>query len=289
MDPSYTWNTCASDTGTERSSDEFAVNTGSRARTGNGSSSYSSLVLDSERGELVEANVRLQKKGVSVERSVAALKNHIEAERKRRKRINGHLDTLRTLLPGAKKYDNEVMILGIARFALNVEVEISVDYKIRLHMDKATLLTEVVSRLKELQKNATEGNEGFLIPTDIDEVKVERQDDGSDGAPHSIRASLCCDYKPGLLSNLRQSLGALHLILVKAEIVTLGDRMKNVLVMAICKDQNIENAEVCQSLLSSVHQAFRSVLNKFSASEEFLLGARLSSKRRRVSLCHLNQ
>ncbi|KAK3184003.1 hypothetical protein Dsin_031289 [Dipteronia sinensis] len=259
MDPSYTWNTCTSDTGTERLSDEFAVNTGSRARTGNGSSSYSSLVLDSERGELVEANVRLQKKGVSVERSVAALKNHIEAERKRRKRINGHLDTLRTLLPGAKK------------------------------MDKATLLTEVVSRLKELQKNATEGNEGFLIPTDIDEVKVERQDDGLDGAPHSIRASLCCDYKPGLLSNLRQSLGALHLILVKAEVVTLGDRMKNVLVMVSCKDQNIENTEVCQSLLSSVHQAFRSVLDRFSASEEFLLGARLSNKRRRVSLCHLNQ
>ncbi|KAH7577033.1 hypothetical protein ACOSP7_002229 [Xanthoceras sorbifolium] len=255
MDPPYIWSSCTSDTGTVRlSTDEFPVDTGSRAGTRNGSSSYSSLVLDSERGELVKANVRLQRKGVSVERSVAASKNHIEAERKRRRRINGHLDTLRTLLPGAKK------------------------------MDKATLLSEVIDRLKQLQKNATEANEGFLIPTDIDEVRVERQEDRLDGAPHSIRASLCCDYKPGLLSNLRQALDALHLILVKAEIATLGDRMKNVIVMAGCKEKNIENTEVCQSRMSSVHQALQSVLHKFSASDDFLLGARLSNKRRRISL-----
>lgn len=51
----------------------------------------------------MEANVKLQRKGVSEDRSVAALKNHIEAERNRRKRINGHLDTLRSLIPGATK------------------------------------------------------------------------------------------------------------------------------------------------------------------------------------------
>lgn len=152
-------------------------------------------------------------------------------------------------------------------------------------MDKATLLTEVISQLKELEKNATEASERFVIPTDIDEVKVEQEEDGLDGAPYSIKASLCCNYKPGLLSDLRRVLEALHLSIVKAEIATLEGRMKNIFVMASsCKEQNFENTVVCQSLLSSVHQAISSVLDKFSATEEFLLGARLSNKRRRVSL-----
>ncbi|KDO48321.1 hypothetical protein CISIN_1g037071mg [Citrus sinensis] len=141
-----------------------------------------------------------------------------------------------------------------------------------------------VDDVKELDKNATEATEGFLRPTDIDEVKVEQQEDGLDGAPYSIKASLCCNYKPGLLSDLRRVLEALHLSIVKAEIATLEGSMKNIFVMASCKELNFENTEVCQSLVSSVHQAIRSVLDKFSATEEFLLGAKLSNKRRRVSL-----
>ncbi|QCE15751.1 Myc-type [Vigna unguiculata] len=56
-----------------------------------------------ERGELVEAPVKLERKGLSSERSTEALKNHSEAERRRRARINTHLDTLRTVIPGAMK------------------------------------------------------------------------------------------------------------------------------------------------------------------------------------------
>ncbi|CAK7323643.1 unnamed protein product [Dovyalis caffra] len=41
-----------------------------------------SLALDIERGELVEATVRVERKGLSAERSTAAFGNHIEAEKK---------------------------------------------------------------------------------------------------------------------------------------------------------------------------------------------------------------
>ena len=86
---------------TKRKSDGFE---GSNGVIGSGwcGSSFS-LVLDRERGELVEAPVRLERKGVSTERSIEALKSHSEAERKRRARINAHLDTLRSVIPGTMK------------------------------------------------------------------------------------------------------------------------------------------------------------------------------------------
>lgn len=142
-------------------------------------------------------------------------------------------------------------------------------------MDKATLLAEVISHLKELKRSAAEASDGFVIPMDSDEVIVER-DNGFDGAPDLIRASLCCDYKPGFLSDLRQAIDALHLIIMRAEIATLGGRMKNVVVMTSCKDEHVNDIEVRRALIS--------VLDKFSVSQEFPLGTNFSSKRRRISI-----
>ena len=142
-------------------------------------------------------------------------------------------------------------------------------------MDKASLLAEVVSHLKELKRSAAEASDGFFIPMDFDEVIVERED-GFEGAPYSIRASLCCDFKPGLLPDLKQALNGLHLIIMRAEIATLGGRMKNVLVMTSRKEGKVNHSEV--------RQALRSVLDKFSGSQEFLLGTTFSSKRQRISI-----
>lgn len=63
-----------------------------------------SLVLDSEKGELVKASGRVEKKiGKSEGKTIAALKSHSEAERRRRQRINAHLSTLRNLVPSSDK------------------------------------------------------------------------------------------------------------------------------------------------------------------------------------------
>ena len=150
-------------------------------------------------------------------------------------------------------------------------------------MDKATLLAKVISQVKELKKNAMEASEGLLIPTDADEVEVELYDDGGGEGSMSYKASICCDYRPEILSDLRHTLNALQLQLVRAEISTLEGRMKNVFVYTCCKGGNVK-IEACQALASTVHRALSSVLDKASSSLEYSLRASYPSKRRRISL-----
>ena len=109
MEP-FSWSSGVSSSNFERMNDGFLVNS---IRCGSASSS--SLVLDSARGELVGAPVNMGRKGVSVERSMEALKNHSEAEKRRRARINAHFDTLRSLIPGAKKVC-AVVIVSLVKF-----------------------------------------------------------------------------------------------------------------------------------------------------------------------------
>lgn len=216
-------------------SDDPRVEPGIRALQRNGSSSYSSLVLDSERGELVEASVSAKRKTPPAERNVDALKNHSEAERRRRARINAHLDTLRGLVPEAKK------------------------------MDKAALLAEVVNHLRKLKGNAEETMQQYVIPTDADEIKVEQErGEVVDLEFETIKASLCCDYRPGLLSNLRRVLVDLGLIVLSAEVATLEGRMKSIMELT----SHVGDKTLCQVLSSSLRLALCSMVDQFSTSEE---------------------
>lgn len=234
----------------------FSQNYGfqSNGKGGCSSSSSNSLVLDSERGELVKAPSKLGQKGVTEGKSLAALKNHSEAERRRRERINSHLDTLRTLVPSTDK------------------------------MDKASVLAEVINHVKDLKRTALEASKGLVIPTDTDEVKVETYDDGMLGRPFSIKATLCCDDRPEILPNLREALEACKLETVKVEISTLGGRMKNVFVMASSRPD--DSAEVRHLLVSSVHKALRSVLDKIPTTSEFTPRKMLPHKKQRMSPFH---
>ncbi|KAL7212884.1 hypothetical protein ACSBR2_015557 [Camellia fascicularis] len=193
---------------------------------GGGSMSVSqSLVLDRDGGELVKTPpVRVGKKsGASEEKVMAALKNHSEAERRRRERINAHLSTLRGLVPCTEK------------------------------MDKATLLAEVISQVKQLKKTATESSKGLIIPMDTDEVRVEPEPNTEGVKNISLRVSLCCDFRPELLSELSR------------------------------KDTNGDNAEACQLLVNSVHRVLSSIVDKDSASAEYSPRTTLPNKRRRIS------
>ncbi|KAJ0960392.1 hypothetical protein J5N97_001785 [Dioscorea zingiberensis] len=119
---------------------------------------------------------------------IRACKSHSEAERRRRQRINGHLATLRTLLPSAAR------------------------------MDKATLLGEVVRHVRELRGLASDvaGD----APGEGDEVGVE----DSDGA---VRAWVCCADRPGLMAEMSRAIGSVRARVVRAEIATIGGRTRS--------------------------------------------------------------
>ncbi|KAL4281426.1 hypothetical protein GQ457_03G036440 [Hibiscus cannabinus] len=223
-----------------------------------------SMVLDTEKGEPVKAPLEVGKKPVSEEKTIAALKSHSEAERRRRERINAHLDTLRTLLPCRQK------------------------------MDKATLLGQVIKQLKEMRNHASEASRGLLVPMDDDQVSVEPYNiDHADGLV-SFKASICCDYRPQLLTDLRQALDALpfQIKIVKSEISTLGSRLKNDFVFAVgCRNTSSVthvvdddgDADAWRFRACSIRQALDSVLEKASASREFDPFLTFPSKRRRIS------
>ncbi|KAF7075621.1 hypothetical protein CFC21_080382 [Triticum aestivum] len=143
------------------------------------------------------------------DRAVAATRNHREAEKRRRERIKSHLDRLRAVL--------------------------ACDPKI----DKATLLAKAVERVRELKQRmaGVVGEAGaapasHLFPTEHDEIVVLASGGGAGGAAAVFEASLCCDDRSDLLPGLIDTLRALRLRTLRAEMATLGGRVRNVLVLA---------------------------------------------------------
>ncbi|KAG2541961.1 transcription factor bHLH30-like [Panicum virgatum] len=181
-------------------------------------------------------------------KALAASKSHSEAERRRRERINAHLARLRSLLPNTTK------------------------------TDKASLLAEVIQHVKELKRQTSEiTEEACPLPTESDELTVDASSD-EDGRL-VVRASLCCDDRADLLPDLIRALKALRLRALKAEITTLGGRVKNVLFItgddsaAGCEgtagdDQHEEAAAPMspQHTVASIQEALRAVMERTASA-----------------------
>ncbi|KAI5059907.1 hypothetical protein GOP47_0024327 [Adiantum capillus-veneris] len=204
-----------------------------------------SLVLDTARGELVNAS-KMTPKEILEAKALAASKSHSEAERRRRERINTHLATLRTLLPSSTK------------------------------TDKASLLAEVIDQVKTLKRQVSEIYEYGPMPTDHDDISIEKVASGAEGRL-VIRASLCCDDRPELMNDLKEAIDGLRLRTLKAEISTLGGRIKNVFVMTL-KDEAVESDE--DVFIKRFREALRTVMDGPGGGE---LSPGSSNKRQRVS------
>ncbi|KAK9021413.1 hypothetical protein V6N11_011401 [Hibiscus sabdariffa] len=167
-------------------------------------------------------------------KALAASKSHSEAERRRRERINNHLAKLRSLLPSTTK------------------------------TDKASLLAEVIQHVKELKRQTSLIAETSPVPTEIDELSVDTaEEDGK----FVIKASLCCEDRSDLLPDLIKTLKALRLKTLKADITTLGGRVKNVLFITGEEDSSSSGEQQLQYCISSIQEALKAVMEKTSVDE----------------------
>ncbi|KAF5467613.1 hypothetical protein F2P56_011846 [Juglans regia] len=172
-------------------------------------------------------------------KALAASKSHSEAERRRRERINNHLAKLRSLLPSTTK------------------------------TDKASLLAEVIQHVKELKRQTSLIAETSPVPTEVDELTVDASDE--DGK-FVIKASLCCEDRSDLLPDLIKTLKALRLKTLKAEITTLGGRVKNVLFITGEEDSSSsgeqnQQQQQQQYCVSSIQEALKAVMEKTTGDE----------------------
>ncbi|XP_075524155.1 transcription factor bHLH30-like isoform X2 [Primulina tabacum] len=195
----------------------------------------------------VEAEVQtMTTQEIMEKKALAASKSHSEAERRRRERINNHLAKLRSLLPSTIK------------------------------TDKASLLADVVQQVKKLKRQTSLIQETSPVPSETDEIKVDNASD-KDGKL-VIKASICCEDRSDLLPDLIKTLKSLRLRTLKAEMTTLGGRVKNVLYItceADNQDSNNDNIgfEQQQPLcISSIQEALQAVLkyngNEYGTSEQ---------------------
>ncbi|KAF6168931.1 hypothetical protein GIB67_038428 [Kingdonia uniflora] len=171
-------------------------------------------------------------------KALAASKSHSEAERRRRERINNHLARLRSLLPSTTK------------------------------TDKASLLAEVIQHVKELKRQTSQIAETSPIPTETDELTVDTLDE--DGK-FIIKASICCEDRPDLLPDLIKTLKSLRLRTLKAEITTLGGRVKNVLYITgeELEEKNIDQVQEQQQQqpISAIQEALKAVMERTSSDD----------------------
>lgn len=148
-----------------------------------------------------------------------------------------------------------------------------------MQLDKAALLAEVINRVKKLKCNASKISEGCIVPSDADEVRVDVDRDGVDDGICSIKASLSCEDRPDLLADLKHSLQTLQLKTVRAEISTLGGRVKHDFVITCRKKVNDIGQHPCTT---NVREALKSVLDR-ATTPEFVPRTSFPSKRRRIS------
>ncbi|KAL5720264.1 hypothetical protein ACHQM5_012943 [Ranunculus cassubicifolius] len=177
-------------------------------------------------------------------KALAASKNHREAEKRRRERINSHLNRLRSLLPCNSK------------------------------TDKASLLAKVIQHVKELKQQTMEISERELFPSETDEITVLSLDLSSSGRRRVLKASLCCEDRSDLLPDLIQTLKSLRLKTLRAEMATLGGRIRNVLIVTGENDVEDGDDDECNEVVGFLREALKNLVDRTGSSDR--------TKRRRI-------
>lgn len=107
--------------------------------------------------------------------------------------------------------------------------------------------------MRELKRQTSEIMEfDRNFPSEADEIAVLQNDDGFEGGRSVVTATLCCEDRVDLVPELIEILKPLDLIPLKAEMVTMGGRIRNVMILAGEKDRTAEDASLLREGLKSL-------------------------------------
>ncbi|PIM99568.1 hypothetical protein CDL12_27933 [Handroanthus impetiginosus] len=187
-----------------------------------------------------DQNPKLSPRSIAEAKAVAASNSHKEAERRRRKRINAHIATLKSILPS------------------------------NIKPDKASLLGEAVRRVRELKKTAAEltsldedKNDNsnnttlkVMFPSETDELKLCHCDNSG-----LIKVTFSCDDRPDIILDLIQALKAVEAKVVRAEMSTIGGRTKSVLWVKLVSP-SAAGSESTYVGLGTLRRALKMVMEK---------------------------
>lgn len=89
-------------------------------------------------------------------------------------------------------------------------------------------MTELRKRAAEVAaENGGDGSESWAFPGETDEVSLGYYE----GNERLVKATLCCEDRPGLNRDLTEAIGSVKARVVRAEMATVGGRTKSVVVM----------------------------------------------------------
>lgn len=153
-------------------------------------------------------------------------------------------------------------------------------------MDKASLLMEVVRKMRELRKYADNilqlspnGWMNEVLPGEVDQVGIDEimNEEEEDSNPDSLRrrglkVSFCCEDRPGLMSEVQQAIKrSVNARAVRADMATVGGRTKSVVVL----EGEVEGKE-----RSILHSSLKEVVHKnnspFGINNRFSMGISFS-------------
>ncbi|KAJ0887710.1 putative transcription factor bHLH family [Helianthus annuus] len=241
----------------------------------------------------------------------SASKNHSEAEKRRRDRINSHLSTLRKLVCSPEKRQISIVTaVGSDSTGFLLVVFTNFHYFFPNHtrctlifsiffesngflgtqgtmlnpplctqMDKARLLGMVIEQVKQLNSETKELSKVLTIPTHLDEVIIDL--DLNTMEPNSdvfIRASVCCEDRAELFSEIKHALKSLRLTVVQADMTSLGGRI--VCNFILCVTNNNTNKEEITTLKESLKLLLGRIVAS-SSSWTMSSHYRIKSKRQR--------
>lgn len=128
------------------------------------------------------------------------------------------------------------------------------------------MLAEVIQHVKELKRQTSEIAEESSLPTETDELTVvsasaAAADVEAGGSAQSlVRAALCCDDRADLLPDLIKALKALKLRSLKADITTLGGRIK--IILLIAHDNEDPDHHLQLPSLAAIQDSLKAVMER---------------------------